>query len=98
MTQAVGRVETEFKTLRDDVGKSVDALTSKFDSSLTIISQKIDSIEAVQGELTQKVETIATQSSDVALIVTTLEGDYGSLQEEIVRLQKHECLQRLCRQ
>lgn len=66
------------------MGKSIDALASKFESKLTTISQGKDAIEAIQKDLTWKVDTIGTHTTEIAMKVTDLEKEYGNLQEEVI--------------
>lgn len=48
IVQEIGKVQTEIKSFKEDVCKTLDALEQTFDSKLTTIAQKIDIFEAGQ--------------------------------------------------
>lgn len=70
--KAVGKLVVEFKTLKEEVSKSLNTLATQFDSKMNTISQKIDSIEAVQGELFWKVEAISVHNTEITAKVKTI--------------------------
>lgn len=86
--QAVGQIKSEFKFMKEEVNQSLEPLETHFDAQLALISQKIDSIEVVQGELNRKMETIKSQVVETAAKVNTLERDYNNLQEEHAQLKE----------
>lgn len=58
VAQAMGQIRTEFRYMKKEVNKSLDALETHFDAKLTTISERIDTVQATQGEVNRKVKTV----------------------------------------
>lgn len=65
IVQEVGRIETEFRTFREEICKSVTPLEQRVDTKLSSIVQRIDAIEVAQKESAHKAEEIRVQVIEV---------------------------------
>lgn len=64
VAQAVGQIGSEFQQMKDEVNKSLGALETRFDSKLTTVVHKNDTIEAAQRDLNRRVELVKAQTAD----------------------------------